>query len=545
MAASGFTPISLYYSATGAAVPSAGNLVAGELALNTNDGKLYYKNSSGVVTLLAGATAGPAGGSTTQVQYNNAGVLAGITGATTNGTTLTLVAPVLGTPASGIVTNLTGTASININGTVGATTANTGAFTTISASGTSTMAAINASGAFTGTTGVFNNGTTGITLGAGLNGEAASVGSIGLDSGATALKIRMNSGGYYFPFALTNAGAFTFSNNANANTVVINSTGLSVTGTSTMAAINASGNISQSSPASTLSTGYSHTLTNAASTASMTRSIDASGNVIDRAYKATGATYANYVHTTGDADLLALSISAAGAVTIPGTLGVTGDITGSGSNGFKTGADNRGLYFNGSRNAILGSNAADTVTIAAANAAVALFGAASTSLTGTLGVTGTITPGQTTGIVGTTTNNNAQAGSVGEVISSSVDVVSAVSLTDATGAFTGKTITSISLTAGDWDVYGIVGINMAATTKFTAIAGGISTTNDTLNGLYEEETRFSYGAAGLVPANVITFTFPTTRVSIASTTTYYLIGYASFSISTATAFGRISARRRR
>jgi hypothetical protein len=48
----------------------------------------------------------------------------------------------LGTPSSGTVTNLTGTASININGTVGATTANTGAFTTVSATGviTSTLA---------------------------------------------------------------------------------------------------------------------------------------------------------------------------------------------------------------------------------------------------------------------------------------------------------------------------------------------------------------------------------------------------------------------
>ena len=57
-------------------------------------------------------------------------------------TSPTLVTPALGTPASGVVTNLTGTASININGTVGATTATTGAFTTISASGviTSTLA---------------------------------------------------------------------------------------------------------------------------------------------------------------------------------------------------------------------------------------------------------------------------------------------------------------------------------------------------------------------------------------------------------------------
>ena len=39
----------------------------------------------------------------------------------------------LGTPSSGTVTNLTGTASININGTVGATTASTGAFTTATA----------------------------------------------------------------------------------------------------------------------------------------------------------------------------------------------------------------------------------------------------------------------------------------------------------------------------------------------------------------------------------------------------------------------------
>jgi hypothetical protein len=41
----------------------------------------------------------------------------------------------LGTPASGIVTNLTGTASININGTVGATTAATGKFTTTELTG--------------------------------------------------------------------------------------------------------------------------------------------------------------------------------------------------------------------------------------------------------------------------------------------------------------------------------------------------------------------------------------------------------------------------
>lgn len=56
MAATGYTPISLYYSTTASAVPTAGNLVAGELAININDGKLYFKNSSNVVTLLAAAS---------------------------------------------------------------------------------------------------------------------------------------------------------------------------------------------------------------------------------------------------------------------------------------------------------------------------------------------------------------------------------------------------------------------------------------------------------------------------------------------------------
>lgn len=51
----------------------------------------------------------------------------------------------LGTPSSGTVTNLTGTASININGTVGATTPTTGAFTTLSASSTTTFSGLTAS----------------------------------------------------------------------------------------------------------------------------------------------------------------------------------------------------------------------------------------------------------------------------------------------------------------------------------------------------------------------------------------------------------------
>ena len=57
MAATNYTPISPYYSTTASAAPSAGNLVAGELALNTLDEKLYFKNSAGTVKLLASNSA--------------------------------------------------------------------------------------------------------------------------------------------------------------------------------------------------------------------------------------------------------------------------------------------------------------------------------------------------------------------------------------------------------------------------------------------------------------------------------------------------------
>jgi len=88
MAASGYTPISLYYSATAAAAPTAGNLVAGELALNTNDGKLYYKDSSNAVQVI-GTKGGVGSSTTTQVLYNSSGLVVGSANLTFNGTTLT------------------------------------------------------------------------------------------------------------------------------------------------------------------------------------------------------------------------------------------------------------------------------------------------------------------------------------------------------------------------------------------------------------------------------------------------------------------------
>jgi hypothetical protein len=82
-------------------------------------------------------------------------------GALVFATSPTLVTPILGTPQSGTVTNLTGTASININGTVGATTPSTGAFTTLSATGATRIMTNNVYYAGT-TTGAANQNLIGI-----------------------------------------------------------------------------------------------------------------------------------------------------------------------------------------------------------------------------------------------------------------------------------------------------------------------------------------------------------------------------------------------
>jgi uncharacterized protein YdeI (BOF family) len=53
MAQANYTPVSLYYSTTVSAAPTSGNLVNGELAINITDGKLYYKDNTGTVQIIA------------------------------------------------------------------------------------------------------------------------------------------------------------------------------------------------------------------------------------------------------------------------------------------------------------------------------------------------------------------------------------------------------------------------------------------------------------------------------------------------------------
>ena len=143
-------------------------------------------------------------------------------------------------------------------------------------------------------------------------------------------------------------------------------------------------------------------------------------------------------------------------------------------------------------------------------------------------------------LLGSGTNDNANAGNVGEFVSSTVLVGSAVALTTGVTA----NITSISLTAGDWDVWGNVLTNPAATTTTSNIVGSISTTSATLptapnGGAYAQlNTSIAANLPQALPTG-------TTRLSLSATTTVFLVTQVAFATSTMGAYGFIGARRRR
>ena len=126
MAQPNYTPIQLYHSTTAAAVPTAANLAQGELAINITDGKLYYEDGSGVVQVIASKGAGTIGGSTTQIQYNNAGALAGSSDMTyTSGTNTVLLTTLNLTNALGAVYGGTGQSTYTTGDLLYSSAANT------------------------------------------------------------------------------------------------------------------------------------------------------------------------------------------------------------------------------------------------------------------------------------------------------------------------------------------------------------------------------------------------------------------------------------
>lgn len=156
-----------------------------------------------------------------------------------------------------------------------------------------------------------------------------------------------------------------------------------------------------------------------------------------------------------------------------------------------------------------------------------------TLVTPTLGVASatSLSFSSTSEIIGTITNNNAAAGSVGEFVSSVILAASPITVTSGVS----QNLTSISLTAGDWDVWGNI---TGQGTVCSVITGWISSVSNTLPDL----ALITYINTLAVAGGLLCAPVPQLRFSLSGTTTIYL----SISITatgTATAAGGIYARR--
>jgi len=143
----------------------------------------------------------------------------------------------------------------------------------------------------------------------------------------------------------------------------------------------------------------------------------------------------------------------------------------------------------------------------------------------------------TGGINGTVTNDSAAAGKVGEAVRAVV-----TSFTNFAATATWGNVTSISLTAGDWDVTGLLYYQLNGATSAGAYEVAIS--------LFSGNTTTDHSAGD----NVMDGPFPTValnqsisvpvwRVSVASTTTVFLKALGVYTVGNPRYVGRISARR--
>lgn len=202
--------------------------------------------------------------------------------------------------------------------------------------------------------------------------------------------------------------------------------------------------------------------------------------------------------------------------------------------------------FNNIVNAINSLDAASTPWSNVKTATLTVTG--NSSLAGTLAVSSssalqgltatTLTTTSTTNLKGTITNDSASAGNIGEYNES---VVSGVAIA-ATGVF--KDATSLSLTAGDWDVTLVLFYTVSIAGP-TIIYGGISTTSGnsatglTLGSNYVQIWQDSGGSTLGSQAIII----PAYRVSLSGTTIIYAKSRVDYAATTTTMAARLSARR--
>ena len=234
--------------ANGGTALSAGT--SGGVLAFTATGTLASSTALAASALVIGGGAGAAPSTTT----TGTGVVTALGVNTGSAGAFVVNGGALGTPSGGTVTNLTGTASININGTVGATTPSTGAFTTLSATGLATLASSQITGATFPASGsglelVFQSATSklqsfnrtgSVYLPLTIDGTTVGVLSSGATIGAfssTGLAVTGTLSATGTLSGGTSGTAYSFSGSAPATSLTLNSSGNLLVGTTSVSGV--------------------------------------------------------------------------------------------------------------------------------------------------------------------------------------------------------------------------------------------------------------------------------------------------------------------
>jgi hypothetical protein len=139
-------------------------------------------------------------------------------------------------------------------------------------------------------------------------------------------------------------------------------------------------------------------------------------------------------------------------------------------------------------------------------------------------------------LIGVGDGSSAGAGIIGQVLSGTGAAVT-------TPNNTPFNVASVTLSAGDWEVSATIKINPAATTQLFNIVGSMSATTAGLDLGLGNCTEIYYNAAAPGAGFTPQFPLPTKQVTVATPTTYYLVGYIGWGTAAPTTDGIIRARR--
>lgn len=141
----------------------------------------------------------------------------------------------------------------------------------------------------------------------------------------------------------------------------------------------------------------------------------------------------------------------------------------------------------------------------------------------------------------------AGAGDVGERLVQSRLRSAATSLT--TNNPLNVLATPLTLTAGNWDLYGVIGFTPGSGTAFTILHSAISLTSGALPASGDTigvqnangEIRAFFNTASMVPPNDPLLLVTRSQISISASTTFYLVAQATFTVSGLITYGSLTA----